>query len=419
MDKTGPASRSQRTHGSALVCLACLGAVGAAAWVTGALSTRALAVAAVCALVGVAPALIGRKGNARTAVLGCTALGAVLALIGLWRVTAAGDGRVVAAAVAALALGAIATISSRPAHAAGDARGSAASLTPPPRIGGQAVIEGVMMRGRDHWAVAVRAPGGAIRVTAAPLPAWSRRGPTMPWVRGLVAVAETLSLGTRALRWSAAINQGRPEPTGSIALRLAGTAAVAVTMFVVVPAAIATSVFDASAQPWRANALEGGIRLSLFLGYLAAIGLAPSVRRVLEYHGAEHKVIAVHEGGGELCTANVRRASARHVRCGTDFLLLVVVLTIVVQAALPAVSGLALVASRLLVLVLVTGLGYEVIRLAGRTRIGAVRHVLAGPGLALQRLTTREPSDDQIEVALAALDAAVEQSSPTSGRSGQ
>ena len=418
MDKTGPASRSQRTHGFALVCLACVGTVGAAAWVTGALSTHALAVAAVCALVGIAPALINRKGHARTAVLGCTALGAALALIGLWRVTAAGDGRVLAAAIAVLALGAMATISSRPAHAAGDARGSA-SLTPPPRIGGQAVIEGVMMRGRDHWAVAVRAPGGAIRVTAAPLPAWSRRGRTMPWVRGLVAVAETLSLGTRALRWSAAISQGRPEPTGSVALRLAGTAAVAVAMFVVLPAVIASSVFDASSDPWRANALEGGIRLSLFLGYLAAIGLAPSVRRVLEYHGAEHKVIAVHEGGGELCTANVRRASVRHVRCGTDFLLLVVVLTIVVQAALPPLSGLALVASRLLVLVLVTGLGYEVIRLAGRTRIGAVRHALAGPGLALQRLTTREPSDDQIEVALAALDSAVEQSSPTSGRSGR
>ena len=289
------------------------------------------------------------------------------------------------------------------------ARTSDASRPPTPlerRIGGQAVVEGVMMRGRDRWAVAARDPGGTIRLMVAPLPKWSHHGRGVPWWRGLLAVAETMALGVRAVRWSAAISEGRPEPDRrGAALRLAATVAVVIAAFVLLPAAVGRLVVGEQGNPWLANAVEGSTRLAVFLGYLVLIGLAPSIRRVFQYHGAEHKVIAAYEAHRPPLVAVAQLESTRHARCGTDFVLLLVVLTILLQAMVPATSALAIVVTRLVVLVVVAGAAYELIRLAGRARVGALRVLIAGPGLALQRLTTREPDDDQVEVALAALEA--------------
>lgn len=273
-------------------------------------------------------------------------------------------------------------------------------------MGGQAVLEGVMMRGSSTWAVAVRTPDGGIEIDVHDVPGWADRFVKIPLVRGCTTLAESLGLGFKALQWSA--DRQVPEEerlskgaTGSVmVLALAFFAA----FFIVLPAVGAKALvglWDGGSGTFHVT--EGVLRLVLFLAYLGAIGRLPDIRRVFQYHGAEHKAIAAYENGEPLTPASAQRFTTEHVRCGTNFLLTVMVVTIFVYALLGRPGWVAMIVSRVVLIPVVAGASYEVIRFAaGHMRWRWVR-VLMRPGLALQQLTTREPSLDQLEVAIASL----------------
>jgi uncharacterized protein YqhQ len=270
-------------------------------------------------------------------------------------------------------------------------------------VGGQALIEGVMMRAGDRWGAAARRPDGAIVTTGDDVPTWARATDRIPIVRGAVAMVETIMVGLRALKWSAQVAD--PEEASeisnrSLALTTAAALLIFATVFAVVPAAVARGVgLDGVAFA----VAEAAVRLLLFGGYLLLIGRSPGIARTFAYHGAEHMVISAHEHGAPMTVDGVRPFSVRHARCGTDFLLLVVVVAIVVFSFVGDASWPVLIATRVLGLPLVAGLAYEVLKLAKRRPDSKVVAVLTAPGLALQAMTTRLPSDDQLEVAIAAL----------------
>lgn len=284
----------------------------------------------------------------------------------------------------------------------------------PPRgltVGGQALIEGVLMRGPHRVARAVRHPDGHVVVESEP---WSPRasGPaTWPLARGVVALVDSLRIGLGALRWSATV----ADTSGELAERRLATVlatavafSVAVLVFVVAPA-VATQPLTERWGPSAGAGAESAIRLALLLAYLAAVRRNPHVRRVFAYHGAEHKAVAAYEAGAPLHPVAARPFGIRHARCGTTFLLDVAVLSAVVHTVTNVwwPHGVGVVASRLVVLPLVAALAYEVLRLAADHLDTSWGRALARPGLALQGLTTDEPDDDQVEVALVALVAAL------------
>ncbi|HKV87429.1 MAG TPA: DUF1385 domain-containing protein [Candidatus Dormibacteraeota bacterium] len=281
--------------------------------------------------------------------------------------------------------------------------------------GGQAVIEGVMMRGKKHYAVAVRLPTtreividrGELKASIYVNPIWK-----LPFVRGLALIAEQMHLGMKSLMWSANMNAGgrdvqlgKREITGSVAV--AGVFALAV--FIGLPLLLASVAVHRSGG-FLFVVVEGLIRVGLVLGYLAAIALLPDVRRVFQYHGAEHKTINAFESGWTLDVPSVRRASTLHPRCGTGFLLVVLVISVVVFSvvALFHPNWFWLVASRVLAIPLIAGSGFELIRFMARHRYNAVVKVALLPVLGTQKFTTREPSDDMLEVAIAAFNGARE-----------
>jgi uncharacterized protein YqhQ len=273
-------------------------------------------------------------------------------------------------------------------------------------MGGQAVMEGVMMRGSATWAVAVRAPEGNIELVVHDAPSWAQRWGKIPLVRGIATLGESLSLGFKALAWSA--ERQLPEEEQVSSKTLGWTMAFALVffsaVFIVLPA-LGTSALSGAlgVDGFEYHLLEGGIRLALFLGYLGGIGLLPDIKRVFQYHGAEHKTIAAYENGDELTPEAAQRYTTQHVRCGTNFLLTVMVVTIFVYAFVGRPALPLLIASRIVLIPLVAAISYELIRAAaGHMQWRWVR-VLMKPGLALQRLTTRQPSLDQLEVAIASL----------------
>ena len=270
-------------------------------------------------------------------------------------------------------------------------------------VGGQALIEGVMMRAGTRWGAAARRPDGAIVTTGDAVPTWARRTDDVPIVRGAVAMVETIMVGLRALKWSAQVadpDEGAEITNRSLAITTAAALLIFATIFAVVPAAVSRALgFEGAVFA----TVEAALRLALFGGYLLLIGRSPGIARTFAYHGAEHMVISAHEHGADLTVEGVRPFSVRHARCGTDFLLLVVVVAIVVFSFVGDASWPVLIASRLLGLPLVAGLAYEVLKLAKRRPDSKVVAVLTAPGLALQAMTTRPPDDEQIEVAIAAL----------------
>ena len=278
-------------------------------------------------------------------------------------------------------------------------------------IGGMAVHEGVMMRGRDRYAVAVRLPDGTIDVMAAPLPTWGGPWVKVPVARGVVALAESMTLGVRALTWSAArVGLAPPGQAAEMAgptTRLWPTVLLAVvivvSVFVMLPAAVAGAVTD---DAHAFHVVEIGMRLALFLGYLGAIGRLVIVRRLFQYHGAEHKVVSAMEAGEALTPETADGYSTRHPRCGTSFMLVVMVVAAATHALFGTPGWVDLFASRLLVVPLVAGVSYEILKLTGRNVDRWWGRWAAAPGMALQGLTTREPDLDQLEVAIAALEAA-------------
>ncbi|HEY6397960.1 MAG TPA: DUF1385 domain-containing protein [Solirubrobacteraceae bacterium] len=317
-------------------------------------------------------------------------------------------------------------------------------------LGGQAVLEGVMMRGVSSWAVAVRKPAdaydpparagtvgdhngvpgdhatetgdqeklGPIDVQSFELVPWTKRHRAyrLPVVRGVVALVESLAIGLRALGISANAQLGDEAEeissgvwTGTIVVALV----FAVGLFFVVPVGI-TSLFrhqlGSSVLFW---AVEGVLRTAIFLGYLALLSRLRDLRRVLEYHGAEHKVISCYEAGDELTPARASLYSRLHPRCGTSFLLVVMIIAIFVFAPIGLPAWWILILTRILGVPLIAGLSFEVIKWAGRNRRRPWVRAIIAPGMQLQKLTTREPDLDQLAVAIAALEAVVARQGPS------
>lgn len=276
-------------------------------------------------------------------------------------------------------------------------------------VGGQAVIEGVMMRGPAVIATAVREPAGTIRVETEPVRSLSDRYPVLkkPMLRGVLALGESLIYGLKALSFSAqAAGEEEEELTDKeIAMTMIMAMVLAIGLFVIIPTYAAKFLHEALTDPILLNLAEGVLRLAIFFGYVLAISQMKDIQRVFQYHGAEHKTIHAYEAGVELTVENVRHYSRLHPRCGTNFLLIVMLVSIVMFAFLGWPDLWLRILSRIVLLPVVAGLAYEMIRFAGRSEASWVA-VAIQPGLWLQKLTTREPNDDQIEVAIQALEAA-------------
>jgi uncharacterized protein YqhQ len=308
-------------------------------------------------------------------------------------------------------------------------------------IGGQAVLEGVMMRSPSSWAVAVRKPDGAIAQVVQEIasPMAKRRIWRLPVIRGVIALGESLAIGFRALAISA--NYAAEDPgkngvgvrdasarvdgsegdisdtdtdsdvktelsRGQLIFAFAIAIGFAVMLFKVTPALI-TNWLPIDTTGWFVI-VEGGIRVTLFVLYLALISLLPDLRRVFQYHAAEHKAINAYEAGDELTPERVQRHSLIHVRCGTAFLLWVMVIAIFVFALFGRPAWYWLIVTRIALLPVIAGLAYELIRFAGKHADNPILRTLLAPGLWLQRLTTRHPSLDQLEVSIRALQQVLE-----------
>ena len=278
--------------------------------------------------------------------------------------------------------------------------------------GGQAVLEGVMMRSASSWAVAVRTPEGDITEVVREIesPMKRRRVWRLPVVRGVIALGESLAIGFRALAISAnVVSQERDEDgeiktqigRGQIIFSFAIAIGFALMLFKVGPALLTSWLPIESTGVFVI--VEGAIRVTVFVGYILLISLLPDLRRVFQYHGAEHKTINALEARAELTPASVQKFSLIHPRCGTAFLLWVMVIAIFVFAFVGRPVWYWLIASRILLLPVIAGIAYELIRYAGMHRSNRVLMALLAPGLWLQRLTTREPTDDQVEVSICAL----------------
>jgi uncharacterized protein YqhQ len=279
-------------------------------------------------------------------------------------------------------------------------------------IGGQAVLEGVMMRGPSNWSVAVRTPQGEIEQVSSSINSVMNRHRffRLPVIRGVIALGESLAIGFRALAISAnyaAREEGedgevRTELSrGQLLFAFAIAIGFAIALFKVTPALITNWL------PIETTGLfvvvEGVIRVAIFILYIVLISLLPDLRRVFQYHGAEHKAINAYEAGEELEPQRVQSFSLIHPRCGTAFLLWVMVIAIFVFAFLGRPDWYWLIASRVLLLPVIAGIAYELIRFAGKHSGNRILMTLLAPGLWLQRLTTREPTLDQIEVSIHAL----------------
>jgi len=274
-------------------------------------------------------------------------------------------------------------------------------------IGGQALLEGVMMRRGECWGAAVRRPDGSIALTHQALPPALARWRGVPLVRGVLALGESTVLGTRATTWAArerADGEGGDgySQSGLIAAAVVA-AALALGLFGLLPA-VTIKAFGVR-QPVLFSLGEGALRLALLIDYLLLLGRSPQVQRVFGYHGAEHMTIHAFEHRVLLEPAAIRAFDRRHPRCGTSFLLLVVGITVLTHVLIGTPTWPVLIASRLLGLPLVAGLAYEAIRFAGLHQDRWFGRMVMAPGFWLQGLTTREPDDDMIEVAVAARDA--------------
>jgi len=295
-------------------------------------------------------------------------------------------------------------------------------------IGGQAVIEGVMMRCPHSYCVAVRRLDGHLVTEEAPLVKISEKYPAFRWpvLRGVGALAQALWLGVKALRFSANAVLPEQERAGKnaeitpawMALNLALSLAFFIFLYKFVPLYLTTRLgawLPAVEGRVGFNLVDGLIRIALFVAFLLAISCWQDIRRVFQYHGAEHRVVFAFEAGGPLTVENAQRFSTFHPRCGTSFLMVVMLVSIAAYAALPFEDFASRFVSRIVLLPLIAGVSYEVIRAAARGR-GRLLGAVAAPGLWLQRITTRPPQDDQVRVAIRALEGALELEKAQGGR---
>jgi uncharacterized protein YqhQ len=287
-------------------------------------------------------------------------------------------------------------------------------------VGGQAVLEGVMMRAPHSYCVAVRRPGGEIITDRKPLPKVSDRYPIfkLPVLRGVGTLGQAMALGIKALRFSAnaALAEGQREsaakeiPAWALALNLVLSLAFFIFLYKFVPLYLATALGKWSSLfkgRLAFNIADGVIRVAIFVAFLWLISRMKDIRRVFEYHGAEHRVVFNFESGKPVTVEHAQKFPTLHPRCGTSFLLIVMIVSIAVYALLPFDSFLLRLAGRIALLPVVAGLSYEVVRFAAKRRKSLVA-VMTAPGLWLQRITTKPPSDDQTAVAIHALEGAME-----------
>ena len=278
-----------------------------------------------------------------------------------------------------------------------------------------------MIRGQTHMAVAVRRPNGAIAIQRRPLSTlYTGTLRRMPLVRGVITLVETLSLGMRALSYSSSVSLEDPEADpdseveseelskGALASMLLISFGFAIALFFLLPLFASRPLEGAFGNDVLSNVAEGAIRLVIFVAYIWVIGRMAEIRRVFMYHGAEHMTVHAQERGDPLVTEAIRKYSPAHPRCGTAFLLTVMVVAILVFVFVPREPLWWLVASRIVFIPLIAAVAYEVIRLSGRYEDNPLVRLISAPNLLLQKLTTRWPDDDQIEVAVAAMETALE-----------
>lgn len=282
----------------------------------------------------------------------------------------------------------------------------------PVQYGGQALIEGVMMRGPRAIAMAVRLPDGEIEVTNENISPWSQKPfLKLPIIRGFVALLESLILGTKALMFSAsrAVGEEEGEKLGfwEMAVTLVVALCAGLLLFVGVPTASAHFMQNYFPGTIVQNLLEGLIRLVVLFLYIILISRLKDIQRVFQYHGAEHKAIFAYEAGEQLTVENTQKYSRMHPRCGTSFLLIVVIVSILVFACLGLEPLWWRILSRILLMPLVAGISYELLKLSGKYTGSILLKWIIVPGLLLQKFTTREPDDSQIEVAIAALNGVI------------
>jgi uncharacterized protein YqhQ len=280
------------------------------------------------------------------------------------------------------------------------------------RVGGQAIMEGVLMRSPNFWGMAVRTPSGDMDLRAERFRSITRRSKLfrLPIIRGALSLGETLWLGMKALTLSTNIALGEEQELSK--KEIAGTLVFALVLgfglFLVAPVlgtkGLGSLVGSSIQNPVLFNLVEGVIRIAIFVTYLLGITfLSKDIKRFFAYHGAEHKAIKVYERGEELVPKNARKLDTSHVRCGTSFVLYVLVLSILIFSLLGVQGWLYMLASRIVVIPLVAGLAFEFIMWSARHQDSALVRALVWPGLQMQKLTTREPSDDMVEVAIASL----------------
>lgn len=276
-------------------------------------------------------------------------------------------------------------------------------------VGGQAVIEGVMMRGAEKIAVAVRQPNGEIAVDVKPVSSIRDKYPVLkkPLLRGVIALFESLYDGMKALTYSAQVSGEDEEQlsTKEMVMTIITSVLLAVGLFIVLPTWSMRFLHSVTDDPMLLNLAEGVLRMVIFLGYIAIISSMKDIQRVFQYHGAEHKTIYTYEAGKPLIVENVRPFSTLHPRCGTNFLMIVMLISMFVFAFLGWPDLWERIASRVVLMPVIAGVSYEIIRFAGAHADNRLVHFSILPGLLLQKLTTREPDDAQIEVAIASLKA--------------
>jgi uncharacterized protein YqhQ len=279
--------------------------------------------------------------------------------------------------------------------------------------GGQALIEGVLMRGRDAIAVALRHPDGRILFATERLDSGfhKNRGSKLPFLRGLVVLYETLFVGTRWLVRSASVQaeeEGVELGKRAIALMLLITLFGAVGIFFLLPLFIASVTTANVTNGLVQHLVEGLVRVGIFLGYLVLIGQSADIRRVFQYHGAEHMTIHALEAGDPLIPSAIRKYPTAHPRCGTEFLVVVIALSIVAFSLVGRQEPLVMIASRILLIPVIAAVGYEILRFGARHRGNPIVRAIMWPGILVQMITTRQPTDDMIEVAIVSMEQALE-----------
>jgi len=272
------------------------------------------------------------------------------------------------------------------------------------QVGGQAVIEGVMMRGKNFWSLAVRRPDKTISIKLFKNSSLTVNNKFLglPFIRGVVSLIESMALGFRALSYS--VNESTEEDIQfskkemTIAIIIAVIFAVGI--FFILPTLIGRSFSNYFPNTIVYNLMEGLVRILLFLGYIIIVSQLKDIKRVFQYHGAEHKTIQAYENGEKMIVENVRKYTTLHVRCGTSFLLIVMVVAIFVFALLGRPPFLLRILYRVLLIPVISGISYELIKLAGKYSKYKIVNIIFYPGLLLQKITTREPDDSQIEIAI-------------------